>query len=1531
MRPAVRPCPSKLAKVFALFAIVALLFSVLPVPAVQAAPDAPHATTTIAVLSDYGSGTALEQTVADMIASWNPVRIVTAGDNYHYQNCSSYATCVGNYYGSYVTAQTFMPSLGNHDYDSTVGLTAYNSYFTWLPTNADAQRRRYDFVAGDVHFFMIDGNRDRYMQAEWDNQTAWLQSTATASTSAWKIAVIHQAPYSTGYYGDIADSQLPYGQFDIDFVIAGHNHHFERLMKADGGKTVRYFIDGYGGTILSGDYGHSYCSYSTSEATSEFCLADTPGAIKLTASDTSITFDYYDSTGVVRNTYTEVIGPEITTSVSSLDSFSTTPGTPSAAQTYTVSGSLLSADISITAPAGFEIKTDAGTYGSTITLPQTGGVVSPTTISVRLTGAAEGNFAGNIAHTSSGAAQKDVAVSGIVGWCYDVSLVATADTRMRSSQASTNFGSEATVTQSPFNSYSQGGLYLWDVSGIDSGSTVSAASLSFYVTDSSAYAFSLYNLRRAWGENTATWNTYDGSNAWGTAGAANTSTDRYSTNLWDAGTSAFGASGSVTLDLNAGGVAVVQDWIDGDLPNYGMTIQGYNQASSADYWIVASSEATTESQRPKLNITYCASTSPTITTSGTLAPFSTTPGMPSVAQTYTVSGSNLTADISITAPDGFELSTDGSTYSSGLTLTQSGGAVGTTTIYVRLTGAEGTFSGNIAHTSAGAVTKNVAASGTASLCTTVSFQQGTGGYTGARDGHIMQNNPTYNYGATTPLLVDSDEPNGSGNDLSALLYWDLSAIPAGSTVESASVAVYVENVTQSPGFDMYAMTQAWTEGTGNGSTTANGATWNTYDGANAWPGGAGGASDRGSTVLANFTPTATGAYQAALNDAGEVALAGWINDAASNMGFMIHAGSTTNGLDFTSKEGTTVANRPQLTVAYCLAPTTPYIVTSGTLDPFSSTINVPSAEQSYTVSGGNLTGNIVITAPDGFQISTTPGGVFGGSVSLTPASGTVAPTPIYVRFLSSTLGTSTGDITHASADATTRNVAVSGTIINGAPAVSLVQPADDATGVALAPTLQATVTDPEAETMSVSFYGRPVSTAAPAEDFTLFVIPDTQSHVASSTLYVAFNAMTNYIVAQKDTRNVAFVTHVGDIVNTSSNTTEWQRADAAMDILDAGSVSYSVGPGNHDVAFGTTYYPDWFGNVRFVAQSTYQGYYTAEGDNYSNYSLFSASGMDFILINLKYQPSTGALDWADALLKTYSDRRGIVAQHDILNTNDTWANQATYTALSDNSNLFLIVCGHMHTSSDGSAYRLETRTGMNPVHVLLTDYQDYNNAANTGYLRILTFRPASDEIYAEVYSPYVSAYLTNASNYEQFTMAYDMEGTAEAPFELIGTVNGVASGANATVAWAGRDPNTEYEWYAVATDSASSAASAAWSFTTGAGGAAVPKAPVVTSIALSGSNDVTLAWNPVTQDVNGNDTTIMKYAVYGSQAPYFAPGMSDLLGEPTTTSFTHTGGSTGDTNWYYLVRAVNAVGESANSPRRTGRFGFILVPGTAGE
>ena len=57
--------------------------------------------------------------------------------------------------------------------------------------------------------------------------------------------------------------------------------------------------------------------------------------------------------------------------------------------------------------------------------------------------------------------------------------------------------------------------------------------------------------------------------------------------------------------------------------------------------------------------------------------------------------------------------------------------------------------------------------------------------------------------------------------------------------------------------------------------------------------------------------------------------------------------------------------------------TDPTITTSGTLTAFSSNPGVASAEQSYTVTGYNLTEGITVTAPADFEVSLTSGSGFG--------------------------------------------------------------------------------------------------------------------------------------------------------------------------------------------------------------------------------------------------------------------------------------------------------------------------------------------------------------------------------------------------------------------------------------------------------------------------------------------------------------------------------------------------------------------------
>ena len=104
--------------------------------------------------------------------------------------------------------------------------------------------------------------------------------------------------------------------------------------------------------------------------------------------------------------------PLLTVTPSSLTGFNHLVGTPSASQTFDVSGIALTDDITVTAPTGFEISSDNITYGATVSLTPASGTVATTTIYARGNSSVYGAFSGDIIASSTGADNDTVTVSG---------------------------------------------------------------------------------------------------------------------------------------------------------------------------------------------------------------------------------------------------------------------------------------------------------------------------------------------------------------------------------------------------------------------------------------------------------------------------------------------------------------------------------------------------------------------------------------------------------------------------------------------------------------------------------------------------------------------------------------------------------------------------------------------------------------------------------------------------------------------------------------------------------------------------------------------------------------------------------------------------------------------------------------------------------------------------------------------------------------------------------------------------------------
>ena len=99
-------------------------------------------------------------------------------------------------------------------------------------------------------------------------------------------------------------------------------------------------------------------------------------------------------------------------------------------------------------------------------------------------------------------------------------------------------------------------------------------------------------------------------------------------------------------------------------------------------------------------------------TPSSLQPFNAGAGNASPTQTLTIAGSNLTAGITAAASAGFEVSGDGNTFSSSLTLPQQGGTADTTILVRLAAGAPaGAIAGTLTITSTGATTQTVSLSG----------------------------------------------------------------------------------------------------------------------------------------------------------------------------------------------------------------------------------------------------------------------------------------------------------------------------------------------------------------------------------------------------------------------------------------------------------------------------------------------------------------------------------------------------------------------------------------------------------------------------------------------------------------------------------------------------------------------------------------------------------------------------------------------------------------------------------------------------
>jgi hypothetical protein len=303
------------------------------------------------------------------------------------------------------------------------------------------------------------------------------------------------------------------------------------------------------------------------------------------------------------------------------------------------------------------------------------------------------------------------------------------------------------------------------------------------------------------------------------------------------------------------------------------------------------------------------------------------------------------------------------------------------------------------------------------------------------------------------------------------------------------------------------------------------------------------------------------------------------------------------------------------------------------------------------------------------------------------------------------------------------------------------------------------------------------------ERFTIIMIPDTQNAVRwfASRNYV--RQMVQWIVAQREVRNIAFVTHVGDIVERPGEQIEWTRALAGLDLLD-GVVPYSVAIGDHeylpeeDKAGSTAEYRARFGPERYADYTWYLG---SHADGLSHAQRFSAGGRDFLHLAVEWEPfgtaddPSSPLGWAVSMLERYPTLPTIITTHaylwDVPGQEGRFPDSAregfvmvggrkTFSGASGEAlfatlvepfpQVFMVLNGHYHKAplpNKGKFHQVSVNRVGSSVYEMLANFQTWGEGdpstptgSGLGYLRTIEFIPGGganglDRIQMETYSP----------------------------------------------------------------------------------------------------------------------------------------------------------------------------------------------------
>ena len=193
----------------------------------------------------------------------------------------------------------------------------------------------------------------------------------------------------------------------------------------DGTESVMLFLD----EDTNSDFEMSLdnVAYSTDLTIENFGNGSTPVYVRL-KSGLAISEEYLDMITILNGYNSDELNilvegavtppaPTTTVSETALSGFTyVLDNGPSSEQSFTVEGSYLTSDITVTAPTNYQVSLSSGSgFQNSVTLTQTDGTVAETTVYVQLNaGLGVNNYNGDITISATGVANKTIALTGSV-------------------------------------------------------------------------------------------------------------------------------------------------------------------------------------------------------------------------------------------------------------------------------------------------------------------------------------------------------------------------------------------------------------------------------------------------------------------------------------------------------------------------------------------------------------------------------------------------------------------------------------------------------------------------------------------------------------------------------------------------------------------------------------------------------------------------------------------------------------------------------------------------------------------------------------------------------------------------------------------------------------------------------------------------------------------------------------------------------------------------------------------------------------